>query len=258
MVKIVKATTRAEEYELRAKYLKDDYQLSGDGPASAAFRIDKVLRLVPFIADDRVLDISSGKGLLFEKISHRVKQCCGHDVAPAIVERVRKKFAHSPNVSFTCGPSSSLPYPDAYFDKVLMTGAFCLQETKDECMQTLAEIRRVAKDNATIFISDIAVVDESKLQPERVSPWRRLIRRFQQDRPVHFVGSVLRFIRQKIRQVLGLEPLLIPSDRGIWFDDATFVAMCRQNRLEARGFPTEEITGTSKSRYDYLITPLSH
>lgn len=256
MVKVIEATTRAEEYELRAKYLKDDYQLSGDGPASTEFRINKVLRLVHFNPEDRVLDISSGKGLLFEKIHHRVKECHGHDVAPSVIERVRKKFAGVPNVSFTLGPSSSLPYPDAYFDKVLMTGAFCLQETKEECMQTLAEIRRVAKPTATIFISDIAVVDESKLPPEHVPPLKRLMRRLRQDGPVRFMGSLMRFARQKIRQLLNLEPVLIPSIRGIWFDDATFVQMCRENRLEAKGFPTEEITGTSRSRYDYLIKPI--
>lgn len=255
-MKVIQATTRAEEYELRAKYLKDDYQLSGDGPASTEFRINKVLRHVPFSPEDRVLDISSGKGLLFEKISNKVKECHGHDVAPAMVERVRKKFAGYPNVSFTCGPSSALPHPDAYFDKVLMTGAFCLQETQEECMQTLAEIRRVAKDTALIFISDIAIVDESKLQPERVSPLRRLVRRFRQDGPARFVGSFMRFVRQKVRQTLGLEPVLIPSNRGIWFPHETFVEMCRAHRLDAKGFPTEEITGTSKSRYDYIIKPL--
>ena len=256
MVKVVQATTRAEEYELRATYLKDDYQLSGDGPAATEFRINKVLRLVPFESGDRVLDISPGKGLLFEKIHQRVQECHGHDVAPAMVERVRKKFAGYPNVSFTCGPSSSLPYPDAYFDRVLMTGAFCLQETNDECMQTLAEIRRVAKPTATIFISDIAVVDESKLQPERVALVKRLARRLRQDGLIGFGGSLFRFVWQKVRQFLNLEPVLIPSDRGIWFHDATFVQMCRANRLDARGFPTEEITGTSRSRYDYLITPI--
>jgi ubiquinone/menaquinone biosynthesis C-methylase UbiE len=256
MVNVIRATTRAEEYELRAKYLKDDYQLSGDGPASTEFRINKVLRHVPFSTEDRVLDISSGKGLLFEKISARVKECHGHDVAPTMVERVRKKFAGYPNVSFTCGPSSALPYPDAYFDKVLMTGAFCLQETKEECMQTLAEIRRVAKDTALIFISDIAVVDESKIQPERLSPLRRLVRRFKQDGPARFIVSVLRFARQKIRQAFGIEPVLVPSTRGIWFPHETFVAMCKEQRLDATGFPTEEITGTSTSRYDYIIKPM--
>lgn len=123
-------------------------------------------------------------------------------------------------------------------------------------MQTLAEIRRVAKPTATIFISDIAVVDESKLQPEHVSPLRRLVRRFKQDGPTRFVGSVLRFARQKLRQTFGREPVLLPSNRGIWFPHETFVAMCRQNRLEATGFPTEEITGTSTSRYDYIIKPI--
>lgn len=92
MAKVLTATTRAEEYELRAKYLKDDHELSGDGRRDAEFRINKVLRLVPFSPEDRVLDISPGKALLFERIHHRVKECHGHDIAPALVERVAKKF----------------------------------------------------------------------------------------------------------------------------------------------------------------------
>lgn len=256
MVRILQATTRAEEYELRAKYLKDDYQLSGDGPRSTEFRINKVLRLVPFESGDTVLDISPGKGLLFEKIHDRVKECHGHDVAPGMVERIKVKFKDYTNVSFTCGPSSKLPYQTAYFDKVLMTGAFCLQETKAECMQTLAEIRRVVKDTAAVFISDIAVVDESKLPPEQISVLQRLLRRFTQDGPLEFLASMKRFLLQRIRITLGIEPVLIPSTRGISFDDATFVSMCKENKLAARGFPTEEITGTSKSRYDYRIKPI--
>ncbi len=257
MPRVVQATTRAEEYELRAKFLKDDYQLSGDGPASTTFRINKVLRWVPFSPGDKVLDISSGKGLLFELIHDTVLECRGHDVAPAIIERVRRKFKDVKNVSFTCGPSSDLPYETGYFDKVLMTGAFCLQETKQECMKTLSEIRRVAKDNAVIFISDIAVVDESKLVPEHVPAHQRLMRRIKQDGPVEFLASLKRYLFRRIRIARGIEPVLIPSDRGIWFDDAVFVRMCRENKLQARGFPTEEITGTSRSRYDYLIKPLS-
>lgn len=256
MAKVIQATTRAEEYELRAKYLKDEYQLSGDGPKSTEFRINKVLRLVPFSANDVVLDISSGKGLLFEKIHANVTECHGHDVAPAMVARVQEKFKGYPNISFTCGPSSKLPYANAQFDKVLMTGAFCLQETKEECMQTLAEIRRVAKNDAAIFISDICVVDESKLPPEHISLLARIIRRYKHDGPIEFLGSVKRTILRKVRVLLGTEPVVLNAASGIWFSDAEFVEMCRQNRLDAKGFPTQEITGQSKSRYDYSITPI--
>lgn len=230
--------------------------MSGDGPRSTEFRINKVLRLVPFSSGDKVLDISPGKGLLFERIHNTVSECHGHDVAPAMVERVKEKFKHHKNISFTCRPSNALPYQTGYFDKVLMMGAFCLQETTEECMQTLSEIRRVAKDDAAIFISDIPVIDESKLSPEKASPMQRLVRRFEHDGPFDFLVSIQRFIFQKIRVVLGIEPLLIPSTHGVWFDDATFVAMCKHHRLEANGFRTEEITGPSSSRYDYLIKPL--
>ncbi len=255
MVRIIKATTRAEEYELRAKHLKDDYQLAGDGPRSTAFRIDKVIRLVKFQPGDRVLDISSGKGLLFERIHKTVKDCVGQDVAPALVERVRKKFEGYPNVSFHCSPACKLPYPDASFDKITMTGAFLLQEDAAECMQTLAEIRRVAKPDATIFISDIAIVEEWSLIPPPLSPLQRLKRRFQQDGLVELPVSLWRHARQRLRIWLEIEPIILPSEHGLVFPDAVFVEMCRKNRLLAKGFPTEEVTGTSRSRWDYLIKP---
>lgn len=230
--------------------------MAGDGPAATEFRINKTLRLVPFAEEDRVLDISPGKGLLFERIHRKVKECKGIDIAPAMVERLREKFKHYPNVTFESGPSSKLPYPDAYFDKVIMTGAFCLQETKDECMQTLAEIRRVAKPDALIFISDIAVVDESTIPLEQISPIRRLKRRIAQDGPWEFLLSVKRYAVRKVRVVLELEPVIVESTRGIWFPDEEFVAMCRANGLAASGFQTQMVTGPSPSRNDYLIKPL--
>ncbi len=256
MVKVLYPVSRAEEYEYRAKYLKDEYHMSGDGPRSTEFRINKILGLVPFERTDKVLDISPGKGLLFERIHEKVSECWGIDVTPAMVQRLEQKFKGLPNISFEMGPSSKLPYPDFYFDKVLMTGAFCLQETKEECIQTLAEIRRVAKNDATIFISDIPVADESTLVPEHLSPITRLRRRIQQDGLWEFFMSVKRYIFWKIRVLLEREPVLVESTKGIWFPESEFREMCRKNRLEPKGFPTEMITGTSSSRYDYLLRPL--
>jgi ubiquinone/menaquinone biosynthesis C-methylase UbiE len=253
MAIVLQPVTRAEEYEYRAKYLKDEHHMSGDGPRSAEFRIDKALRYVPFAPNDVVLDISVGKGLLFERIHEKVKECHGTDVTPAMVKRVSDKFKHHPNVHFTTAFSWQLPYPDAMFDKVLMTGAFCLQETKEECMRSLAEIRRVAKPSALIFISDIAVQDESTIEPERISSVQRLKRRIAQDGAVEFLASAKRFVLQKLRQRLGLEPILVESTRGIWFPHDTFVAMCRENKLDATGFQTQMITGPSATRKDYLM-----
>lgn len=257
MVKVLQPVTRAEEYEYRAKYLKDEYHMSGDGPRSTEFRINKILRLVSFEKDDVVLDISVGKGLLFERIHDTVKECYGTDVAPAMVERVREKFKNYPDIHFEIAFSKKLPYPDTMFDKIIMTGAFCLQETKEECMQSLAEIRRVAKDSATIFISDIAVKDESKVEAEHLSAVERLKRRLQQDGPVEFFASLKRYAFQKTRQVLGVEPVLRESTRGIWFSHETFVEMCKQNRLAANGFRTQMVVGPSPTRNDYLLKPIS-
>ncbi|MBL8330636.1 MAG: methyltransferase domain-containing protein [Rubrivivax sp.] len=256
MVRIIKATTRAHEYELRAKHLKDDYQLAGDGPRSTAFRIDKVLRLVDFQPGDRVLDISAGKGLLFDRIHARVRECVGTDVSPALVERVASRFADRPNVRFVCAMACKLPFEDASFDKITMTGAFLLQETVEECLQSLAEIRRVAKPGATIFISDIAIVEEWSLVPPPLSTWGRLRRRFQQDGIVQLPSSLLRYGLQRLRVMLEIEPIIIPSEHSLVFPDVVFVEMCRKNGLQARGFPTEEVTGTSLSRWDYLIKPV--
>ncbi len=256
MVKVLQPVTRAEEYEYRAKYLKDEGHMSGDGPRSTEFRINKVLRLVPFESNDVVLDISVGKGLLFERIHDKVKECHGTDVTPSMVERVREKFNSYSNIKFELAFSKLLPYPNGMFDKVLMTGAFCLQETKEECMQSLAEIRRVAKPSATILISDIAVKDESKIQPEHVPVLQRLQRRIAQDGPKEFFASLRRYTLQKVRQQLGIEPVLVESTRGIWFPHETFVEMCRQSGLEAKGFQTQMIVGPSPSRNDYLLKPL--
>jgi ubiquinone/menaquinone biosynthesis C-methylase UbiE len=233
--------------------------MSGDGPRSTEFRINKVLRLMPFEKDDVVLDISAGKGLLFERIHDTVKECHGTDVTPAMVERVAEKFKGYRNVKFKIAFAKQLPYPDAMFDKILMTGAFCLQETYEDCMQALAEIRRVAKPTATILLSDIAIKDESTIVPEEVSALHRLKRRVAQDGVTEFFASLKRYTLQKTRQTFGLEPVLVESTRGIWFPEDTFVDMCKKNGLEAIGFQTQMIIGPSPTRNDYLLkllTPL--
>ncbi len=255
MVKVLYPESRVEEYEYRARYLRDEYHMSGDGPRSTEFRINKVLRHVPFEPNDKVLDIGPGKGMLFERIHERVHECCGVDVTPAMVQRLKEKFKDHKNVSFRTGLSSNLPYPDSSFDKVLMVGAFCLQETTTESMQTLKEIRRVAKSNATIYISDVCVVDESMLPPKHLSLSARIQRRLHHDGPVEFFISAKRYLSRKVRILLEREPIIVEPTKGIWFPEAEFREMCMKNSLEPKGFQTEMITGISNSRYDYLLRP---
>ena len=99
--------------------------------------------------------------------------------------------------------------------------------------------------------------EEYELRAKHVPSVARFLRRLKQDGTFGFPISVARFVFQKIRIALEVEPILVPSDHGFFFPDPVFVEMCAQNRLEAHGFPTEEITGTSKSRWDYLATPFT-
>jgi ubiquinone/menaquinone biosynthesis C-methylase UbiE len=252
-MKVVIAQNRIDEYELRARYLKDDYHLAGRGKKETEFTIEQVIRFLPLDVQDTVLDIGPGNGLLFELIHHRVAECWGVDPSEAMVDRLRRKFSPVPNVSFKVAKASQLPFLDGTFDTVVISGVISYMENEDEVRKSLAEVKRVAKIGARVYIGNVPFVDESTLPPERktVGDWFR--RKLQEGGVTELAASARIHVSRIIRRTLNLEPVLIPSMHDLYFSQENFLAMCRENRLEGTVMRSETIHGISPSRNDYVL-----
>ncbi|MBI4553684.1 MAG: class I SAM-dependent methyltransferase [Candidatus Latescibacteria bacterium] len=252
----MRATSRVEEYDLRARYLKNDYDMAGRGRLETEFLIKRLISLVPFAPEDRVLDIGPGNGLLFHLLHARVAECHGVDPSPAMIERLQQKFRSCPNVQFTRLTSSTLPFPDKSFEKVVLSSVITYMDDRNAVLRTLSEVRRVSTDEAVIFIGEVPFLDEAQAPRPQLPLSERLRHKLREEGMVEFVRSAIIKLSKKLRVLFGREPALIASDHGLHFNEETFLMMCRQSGFEGIVMRTETLHGLSKSRNDYLLHPI--
>lgn len=110
-------------------------------------------RLAPGIT---VLDLGCGTGTLALMAAEAAPSVSirGLDADPAMVERARRKTARRGlEISFNVGLAQALPYPDAFFDRVLSTLLFHHLPPAAK-PAALAEARRVLKPGGELYIAD--------------------------------------------------------------------------------------------------------
>lgn len=104
----------------------------------------------------RVLDLGCGTGtltLLLARADSRA-QVTGVDADPDALERARAKAAASgTTIELVEGLSSSLPFPDGSFDRVVSSLLFH-HLTLDGKREALAEVRRVLRPDGVLHIAD--------------------------------------------------------------------------------------------------------
>jgi ubiquinone/menaquinone biosynthesis C-methylase UbiE len=94
---------------------------------------------------DRVLDLACGTGLNFPHLRQLVGergQVMGVDLTPAMLDIARKMIAEKgwSNVEVREADAANLPFPDASFDKVIVTFALSIIP---EYVRAIEEVRRV-------------------------------------------------------------------------------------------------------------------
>lgn len=143
---------KAKERKDTAGYIKTRELRSNLSPFDS-YRI----KLMKFILKKqhpcgRLLDIGSNIGLLatsYAKLSKDIFLC---DLDEFIIGAAKAKNSDLKNVNFTCANISRLPFKDNYFDVIVSLEAI-EHLNKEDQKNALNELMRVAKHNATIYIS---------------------------------------------------------------------------------------------------------
>lgn len=112
-------------------------------------------------ADDSVLDVACGPGIVSCYFAKRARHVTGLDMVPAMLERARKFQAEQnvPNVTWQPGSSSALPVGANCFDCVMTRFSFHHFLEPDVA---LSEIKRVAKPGGTVLVCDVAPEAEAQ------------------------------------------------------------------------------------------------
>jgi SAM-dependent methyltransferase len=132
---------------------------------SAAMRDEDALRLlVDFSgvgADDTVLDVACGPGLVVAAFAKVCRAATGIDLTPAMIDKAREHAAglSLTNVAWHVGNVLPLPFPDRAFSVVVSRFAF---HHFPDPLAVLREMTRVATRPGRIVVADMAASDDPK------------------------------------------------------------------------------------------------
>jgi ubiquinone/menaquinone biosynthesis C-methylase UbiE len=110
-------------------------------------------------ADDTVLDVACGGGLVVCAFAQTVRDATGIDVTPAMLERA-KALAESKglgNVSWDQGDVQSLPYPDATFS--IVVSRFTFHHFLNP-LAVLKEMLRVCAPGGRVVVADVEAASD--------------------------------------------------------------------------------------------------
>ena len=105
-------------------------------------------------ADDTVLDVACGPGLVACAFARVARQVTGVDLTPAMIERAQVLATEQrlANVNFQIGDVLPLPFPDAAFS--IVVSRFAFHHFLDPAA-VLAEMRRVCRPGGRVVVADL-------------------------------------------------------------------------------------------------------
>ena len=114
----------------------------------------KVLDILQLQAGQKVLDIGSGPGYLASEMAMIVGpqgEVHGVDISEQLIALARRKYTGQPQLKFHAANARSLPFPDEYFDVVVVTQVL---EYLADVGAALSECRRVLRPGGKVLVLD--------------------------------------------------------------------------------------------------------
>lgn len=108
-------------------------------------------------ADDTVLDVACGPGLVVAAFARVARHVTGIDVTPAMIARARELTTGISNVTLEVGNVMALPYADGAFSLVVSRFAF---HHFQQPAAVLAEMKRVCEPGGRIVVCDLFASDD--------------------------------------------------------------------------------------------------
>lgn len=112
-------------------------------------RLTMVLRMFKPSRYEKMLDIGVGSGIFLPELTRHCRELHGLDLHPNLHFVADMLDKEQLQATLTRGSLTHLPYPDKHFDAIVCMSV--LEHLRD--LETaVSEIRRVAKDDASIFL----------------------------------------------------------------------------------------------------------
>lgn len=114
-------------------------------------RVQTIFEWIPPADNARILDCACGRGFYLNMFRY-VSACrlVGLELDAAIIQKAQQNVGHLPDVTLTRGTIYTLPFPDAYFDGVILSE---ILEHIDDDVRGLREVWRVLKPGGVVAIT---------------------------------------------------------------------------------------------------------
>ena len=112
----------------------------------------KALEKLNIASNSLVLDIGCGTGLLFSHVAADAQTVVGLDVSRKLLLQAKERARRSLNVHVVQADADHAPFKDSYFSVVF---AFTVLQNMPKPLETLMEIKRVAKRDAPIVVTGL-------------------------------------------------------------------------------------------------------
>jgi len=154
--------------------------------------IDMIVRLSGLPSGARVVDLGCGSGVFTNLLQRRGYRCSGVDLSPKMIAIAQTKFS---GIDFIEGDIERLPFADASFDGVMLSGVLHHLPDRSRCA---AEVFRILRPGGKFVAFD----------PNRMNPFMYLYR----DRSSPFYSSV--GVTENERPVLAQQVAATFRDAG--------------------------------------------
>jgi len=136
------------------QFTRQAVPFSTAGPIRDATALQLLVDAAGTTADDTVLDVACGPGLVACAFARTARQVTGIDLTPAMLERGRALATERglANLDFRLGDVLPLPFADATFSVVVSRFAF--HHFLDPAA-VLAEMRRVCRPGGRVVVADL-------------------------------------------------------------------------------------------------------
>ncbi len=114
-------------------------------------RVQTIFEWVPPADDARILDCACGRGFYLNMYRY-VSRCAlvGLELDAEIIRKAQRNVGHLPGITLTRGNIYALPFPDDYFDGVILSEI--LEHIEDD-LAGLREVWRVLKPGGVVAIT---------------------------------------------------------------------------------------------------------
>ncbi len=124
------------------------------------FVYKKAIQCLAIGPDDMVLHIGVDQNIFYELVRPLVRECHGVEREQRKAKRASRRFRGAPNILIQHGLLTNLPYPKAFFNKIVVHELSTLVSSELELRRVLDEVKRVASADAKIFIGGISMFRE--------------------------------------------------------------------------------------------------